>query len=59
MASVADLDLTSLTSPIPGDNPAGVDLRENESHSSEFRTIRDARNEARRIERRADEEGED
>jgi type VI secretion system protein ImpA len=59
MASVAEIDLTSVTSPISGDNPAGVDLREDESHSSEFRNIRDARNEARRIERRADEEGED
>jgi type VI secretion system protein ImpA len=59
MASVAEDDLTAITTPIPGDNPAGADLREDESHSSEFRNIRDARNEARRIERRADEEGED
>ncbi len=59
MASVADLDLSAIEAPIPGENPAGVDLREDESHSSDFRTIRDARNEARRIERRADEEGED
>ena len=59
MASVAELDLTPITTPIAGENPAGTDLREDESHSSEFRTIRDARNEARRIERRADEEGED
>jgi type VI secretion system protein ImpA len=59
MASVAELDLTSLTGPLPGDHPAGVDLREDDSHSSDFRSIRDARNEARRIERRADEEGED
>jgi type VI secretion system protein ImpA len=59
MASVAEDDLTAITSAIPGENPAGADLREDDSHSSEFRTIRDARNEARRIERRADEEGED
>jgi type VI secretion system protein ImpA len=59
MASVAEADLSAITSPIPGENPAGVDLREDESHSSEFRSIRDARNEARRIERRADEENED
>jgi type VI secretion system protein ImpA len=59
MSSVAEVDLTTITSPISGDNPAGVDLREDESHSNEFRSIRDARNEARRIERRADEEGED
>ena len=59
MATATDFDLTPITSPIAGDNPAGVDLREDESHSSDFRSIRDARNEARRIERRADEEGED
>jgi type VI secretion system protein ImpA len=59
MSTVAEYDLTTITTPIPGDNPAGADLREDESHSSDFRTIRDARNEARRIERRADEEGED
>lgn len=59
MASVAEDDLSTILSAIPGDNPAGADLREDDSHSSEFRAIRDARNEARRIERRADEEGED
>ncbi|MEX2138941.1 MAG: type VI secretion system protein TssA [Pirellulales bacterium] len=59
MASVAEDEMTAITSAIAGDNPAGADLREDDSHSSEFRTIRDARNEARRIERRADEEVED
>jgi type VI secretion system protein ImpA len=51
--------LTAYSTPIAGDNPAGVDLRDDDAHSSDFRTIRDARNEARRIERRADEDSED
>jgi type VI secretion system protein ImpA len=59
MAGVAELDLTAYSTPIAGDNPAGMDLREDDAHSSDFRAIRDARNEARRIERRADEDGED
>jgi type VI secretion system protein ImpA len=59
MASVAELDLTGMTGPIPGDNPAGVDLREDEERGNEFRRIRDARNDARRYERRADDGGDD
>jgi type VI secretion system protein ImpA len=54
MSSVAELDLTSLTGPIPGDNPAGVDLREDDAHGNDFREVRDLRNDARRLERKLD-----
>jgi type VI secretion system protein ImpA len=54
MASVAELDLTSITGPIAGDNPAGVDLREDEAHGNDFREVRDLRNDARRLERKVD-----
>ena len=54
MSSVAELDLTGLTAPIPGDNPAGVDLREDDAHGNDFREVRDLRNDARRLERKVD-----
>jgi type VI secretion system protein ImpA len=59
MASVAELDLTDMTSPIPGENPAGVDLRDDEAHGGDFRDVRDLRNEARRAERMVDDGGPD
>lgn len=54
MASVAELDLTGIMAPIPGDNPAGVDLREDDAHGNDFREVRDLRNDARRLERKVD-----
>jgi type VI secretion system protein ImpA len=54
MSSVAELDLTGFTAPIPGDNPAGVDLREDDAHGNDFREVRDLRNDARRLERKVD-----
>jgi len=52
MASEEVLDFTQLLAPIPGENPAGEDLREDFSHDSVYRQIRAARSEAREAERR-------
>jgi type VI secretion system protein ImpA len=54
MSSVAELDLTGLMAPIPGDNPAGVDLREDDAHGNDFRAVKDLRDDARRLERKVD-----
>lgn len=43
---------------IPGDNPAGVDTRNDSRRDSPYRVIKDAQVEARRIEKKAIEEGE-
>jgi type VI secretion system protein ImpA len=51
MASAALLDIAKLVAPIPGPRPAGVDLREESSHTSAYNTIKDARNDARAAER--------
>lgn len=53
MASDEVLDFAQLTTPIPGDNPAGVDLREDLSHDSIYRRIKTARSDARQKERSA------
>lgn len=53
------IDFDALAAPLAGDNPAGVDLRTDEENGALFRSVRDARNDARRIERSADENGED
>ena len=45
--------------PLPGENPAGTDLRLDPSPVSPFRQVKDAREEARRLERAADLEGEE
>jgi type VI secretion system protein ImpA len=48
------LDLAALLEPIPGDNPAGADPREDFSTNALYYRLRDARNEARVAERQAD-----
>ncbi len=50
-------DLEALLAPIPGDTPQGTDLREDTSAQSPWFRLRDARAEAREIERRAETEG--
>ncbi len=54
MASPDILDLTALLTPIPGDNPAGPDLREDASPTSLYYRIKDARSAARAAERLQD-----
>jgi type VI secretion system protein ImpA len=46
------LDFDKLLAPIPGANPAGVDLRADRAARSLYRTIRDARDEAQSAERK-------
>jgi len=58
MALSTEFDLEYLLAPFPGDHPAGVDLRA-EDAGGDLRAIRDARDEARRIERKADDDGEE
>lgn len=50
-------DLEALLAPIPGDAPQGTDLREDSSAQSPWFRLRDARAEAREIERRAETDG--
>ncbi|MBV8095098.1 MAG: type VI secretion system protein TssA [Acetobacteraceae bacterium] len=45
-------DLDALLAPIPGDKPAGPDLRQDYTPQSLYRQIRDLRNDARQLERR-------
>src|SRR5262245_47712879 len=54
MARPDVLDFTKLLAPIPGDNPAGADLRADASGVSDFYVIRDARKAASDAERRQD-----
>jgi type VI secretion system protein ImpA len=51
MGSPSVLDIESLLADIPGENPAGVDLREDYSPKSVFRVLKDARAAARAAER--------
>lgn len=51
MASPEVLDFEKLLAPLPGDNPAGVALREDFSPGSVYYTIKDARSAARAAER--------
>jgi type VI secretion system protein ImpA len=53
-ASGHDLELALLLAPIPGDLPVGVDLRKDFSPQSPYYRLRDARAEARELERRLD-----
>jgi type VI secretion system protein ImpA len=48
------LDLAALLEPIPGNDPAGADPREDFSTNALYYRLRDARNEARVAERQAD-----
>jgi type VI secretion system protein ImpA len=50
-------DLEAVLAPIPGDNPTGVDLRQDTSPRSIYFRLRDARAEARDAERQADTDG--
>lgn len=54
MARPEVLDFTKLLAPIPGDKPAGLDLRADPSGVSDFYVIRDARKTASDAERRQD-----
>lgn len=51
MATSATIDIENLVAPIPGDSPAGVDLREDDSHDSIYRELKNARKRARDAER--------
>jgi type VI secretion system protein ImpA len=51
MASPDVLDFAKLTAPIPGDRPAGIDLRADTAPGSVYYAIKDARNAARAAER--------
>ena len=49
-----EFDPNSLLQPLPGDNPCGVDLQSDAAGRGIRSTLRDLREEARRLERRAD-----
>jgi type VI secretion system protein ImpA len=59
MASPEVLDFGALLAPIPGDHPAGVDLRADPSPNSAYYAVKDARSAARAAERQIVMEGED
>jgi type VI secretion system protein ImpA len=59
MATPEVLDFPKLLTPIPGDNPAGPDLRADPSAVSDLRTIRTARDLASTAERQQLEKGDD
>ena len=59
MASETGLDIEALLAPIAGDDPAGVDPREDMSASDAYYDLKDARAQARSAERRAFETLED
>ena len=50
----ASIGLAEMLAPLPGDNPVGIDLRQDFSASSPYYRLRDARSEARAAERAAD-----
>ena len=52
MASPSTLDIEQLLAPIEGDKPAGVDLREDVSPTSDYYQVKDARSAVRAAERR-------
>jgi type VI secretion system protein ImpA len=58
MALSTEFDVEYLLAPFPGDHPAGVDPR-GDNASGDLRTVRDIRDDARRIERKADDNGEE
>jgi type VI secretion system protein ImpA len=57
VSGTADLDLTALLAPLPGDQKTGRDPREDLSPQSLFLHLRDARNEARGAERQLEGSG--
>jgi type VI secretion system protein ImpA len=58
MALSTEFDLDQLLAPFPGDHSAGADPRADDS-TVDLRSIRDLRDDARRIEREADNNGEE
>jgi type VI secretion system protein ImpA len=59
MATPAVLDFDRLLAPIPGDDPAGADLRADASPNSPYYLVKDARTAARAAERQVVADGED
>jgi type VI secretion system protein ImpA len=59
MASAAVLDFAKLVAPIPGPKPTGKDLREELSPNSAYYALKDARNDARAVERQLVVDGEE
>lgn len=53
-----ELDINSLLEPFDGEFRGGTDLRADDDPTNDYRRIRDARNEARDAERKADDSGE-
>lgn len=53
-----ELDINSLLEPFDGEFRGGTDLRADDDPTNDYRQIRDARNEARDAERKADDSGE-
>ena len=49
-----EFDPNAFREPLPGDNPCGIDLQSNEAGRAARSSLRDLREEARRLERRAD-----
>lgn len=47
------IDVEALAAPIPGDNPCGPNLRQDESHNAPFNLLRQIRGQARTAEREA------
>lgn len=52
-------ELEAILAPIPGDQPAGIDLREDSTPTSVYFRLRDARADARDAERQADSPGQE
>lgn len=52
-----EVDVSALLEPIPGDHPAGVDLRDDDDPNNIFRRVKDARNDARQEENQSDLDG--
>lgn len=52
-------ELEAILAPIPGDQPAGTDLREDYTPTSVYFRLRDARADARDAERQADSPGQE
>ena len=59
MSTPATLDLETFIAPLPGDAPAGPDLRLDPSPQSDYQKVKDARAQARTCERQAQQLGPD
>lgn len=51
---VAVVDVEAILAPLPGDSPTGVDMRGDAATTTRYRSLRDARSQARTAERLAD-----